>query len=119
MGNHLGSELTAQVAAQSLGLSEKTLLSMMEIFSKQVGIRRVVVYGSRATGRYKEGSDIDLILDAPNLLFSELSALKVAFGDSMIPQEVDLALLHEVTNSELLSHIERVGIVVFEARALE
>lgn len=119
MGNHLGSELTAQVAAQSLGLSEKTLFDLRGILSKQAGIRRVVVYGSRAIGRYKEGSDIDLILDAPNLLFSELSALKVACGDSMIPQEIDLALFHEVTNSELLSHIERVGIVVFEARAWE
>ena len=87
---------------------------MMGIFSKQAGIRSVIVYGSRAMGRYREGSDIDIVLDAPKLLFSDLSALMIALSDSMIPQEVDLALLHEVTNADLLSHIERVGVVVFE-----
>ena len=90
------------------------MLALMEIFSKQAGIHRVIVYGSRAMGRYREGSDIDIVLDAPKLLFSDSSALMISLSDSMIPQEVDLALLHEVTNADLLSHIERVGVVVFE-----
>lgn len=114
MGELLGTDLTLRIAAQSLGLSESTVAALQEIFSQQVGIRRVIVYGSRAMDRYREGSDIDLVLDAPKLSFDDLLTLMVAIDDSWIPQEVDLALLHEVTNADLLGHIERVGIVVFE-----
>ena len=52
---------------------------------------RVRVFGSRAAGRARRGSDLDLAIDAGRLLApSESTALVEAFDDSDLPYDVDI-----------------------------
>jgi hypothetical protein len=44
------------------GLPERTLKTLFSIFEKYAALERVVLYGSRAMGNYRAGSDIDLAL---------------------------------------------------------
>lgn len=92
------------------GLSEKTLNELSCIFKKYSGIEQVIIYGSRAKGNYKPGSDIDITLKT-DASFSRSNFLKL-YGDledSYLPYFVDLSIYSEIDNPNLISHIDRVG----------
>ncbi|MDE0150988.1 MAG: nucleotidyltransferase domain-containing protein [Bdellovibrionales bacterium] len=46
---------------KSFGLPKKTIQQIRDLFAKYPEIRLVKIYGSRSTGNYKAGSDIDLV----------------------------------------------------------
>ncbi|MDR2434101.1 MAG: nucleotidyltransferase domain-containing protein [Treponema sp.] len=96
------------------GLSEKTLATLNSIFNRYPGIQQVVLYGSRAKGTYRNGSDIDLTLKT-DAGFSCTDLLHVAgdFDDSDMPYLVDVSIYHRLSNSGLKEHIDRVGKVLF------
>jgi predicted nucleotidyltransferase len=50
------------------GLSNATLEKFHSVFSKYPEIEEVLIYGSRAKGNYREGSDIDITLKGKMLL---------------------------------------------------
>ncbi|HTT80317.1 MAG TPA: nucleotidyltransferase domain-containing protein [Stellaceae bacterium] len=52
---------------------------------------KVWVFGSRASGRARRYSDLDLAIDAGRpLSFSETATLREAFDDSDLPHQVDV-----------------------------
>jgi uncharacterized protein len=95
--------------ATDFGLSPRTLGQLRGVLDKHAGIQRAIIYGSRAKGNFRPGSDIDLTLDAPGLMFSELLRINGELDDLMLPYTIDLSLLKQIDNPSLLSHIERVG----------
>ena len=98
------------------GLSTRTLGSLQEIFKHHPKVDKVVIYGSRAMGTHKEGSDIDLTMQGDQLSFLDLARISGEIADSSIPNEVDLSLFSELENLKLLDHIERVGLVFYDKR---
>ena len=92
------------------GLSPKTISALKGIFSQYNEVKKVILYGSRAKGNYREGSDIDLSLIAPKLKISDLSKIENKIEDLNLPYKVDLSLHHQIENEDLLEHIARVGI---------
>ena len=55
------------------------------------------MFGSRATGRARRYSDIDLAIDAGRpLTLHELAGLSEAFSDSDLPYRVDLVDWHNI-----------------------
>jgi predicted nucleotidyltransferase len=58
---------------------------------------KVWVFGSRATGRARRYSDLDLAIDAGRrLTLDEIARLSEAFSDSDLPYKVDLVDWHDV-----------------------
>ena len=49
------------------GLKEKHIKAINSVFSKYPQIEKAILYGSRAKGNYRNGSDIDLTLVGDNL----------------------------------------------------
>jgi uncharacterized protein len=98
-----------------MGLSERALATLKAVLSTQPKVTQAIVYGSRAKGNYREGSDIDLALDAPDLSLSEMGAIACALEDSDLPYMVDLLQLQSLKNQALLEHIQRVGKVLYQA----
>ncbi len=92
------------------GLDKKTIEKINEVFSKFSQIEQVIIYGSRAKGNYKNGSDIDLTLIESNLNFSELLAIENQLDDLLLPYKIDLSQKRIISNQKLIEHIERVGI---------
>lgn len=91
------------------GLRITTIEAIKSIFSKRPEIERVMVYGSRAMGNHKAGSDIDIVLMAPNLKTTDLLRIESELDDLMLPYKVDLSLYHQIENQDLLEHIRRVS----------
>jgi len=92
------------------GLSPKTISKLKSIFSKNSEIQKVLIYGSRAKGNFKPGSDIDLALVAPQLTLTDLLRIQNEIEDLLLEYKVDLSLLHHIENQDLLDHIQRVGV---------
>ncbi|KXS55345.1 MAG: DNA polymerase subunit beta [Marinobacter sp. T13-3] len=94
------------------GLPPHAMESLKRVFAHHPAIEGVTVYGSRAKGNYRYNSDIDVMLTAPELSWSEFCQLELEIDDLLLPWKVDLALKHQVENEDLLEHVERVGVRV-------
>ena len=96
------------------GLSDNTLNTLDSIFSKYPGIKQAVLYGSRAKGKYRNGSDIDLSLKTgESFTFNDLLHISGDFDDSDIPYFVDVSIYEKLSNPDLKAHIDRVGKVLY------
>ncbi|MDR2246779.1 MAG: nucleotidyltransferase domain-containing protein, partial [Treponema sp.] len=59
------------------GLSDNALETLYVLFKNYSGIHRAVLYGSRAMGNYRAGSDIDIALvTGDDFSYHELIGLK-------------------------------------------
>ncbi len=98
---------------EKFGLSQNVLMSLKTILKKQPKIQKVILYGSRATGNFKPGSDIDLSLVAPDMSLPELLALENEIDDLLLPYKVDLSLYHTLDNLDLREQIDCTGVDFF------
>lgn len=99
------------------GLTENHRKIINEIFDKYPQVKKVLVYGSRAKGNYREGSDIDMtIAEDEKIPFDVFLKIVNDFDDSMLPFLVDISIFSDLTNPDLKEHINRVGKVIYEKR---
>ncbi len=95
------------------GLREKHIKSINSIFSKYPQIEKAILYGSRAKGNFRNGSDIDLTLVGYDLDITTLFKIETELDDLLLPYKIDLSILHKIENPNLLNHIKRVGITFY------
>ena len=95
------------------GLKEKHIEAINTCFAEYENIEQVVVYGSRAKGNYKNGSDIDLTI-VSDLTYSEILKLENQLDDLLLPYKIDSSLKHQISNSDLIAHIDRVGKIFYD-----
>lgn len=91
------------------GLKQEDIDKINDVFASYEGIDSVVVYGSRAKGNFKVGSDIDLTIIENSLTFPEFLEIENTLDDLLLPYKIDLSLKRKISNVDLLSHIDRVG----------
>lgn len=73
-------------APLNFGLSADILSDLQRVFAAYPEIEQVLIFGSRAKGTFRDGSDIDLAVFAPTLsearftrLWNELDTLPILF----------------------------------------
>lgn len=71
--------------------------SIGEIFLLNPGVKRVLLYGSRAQGTFRDTSDIDLALIGEDLALVEQFRLETALDDLLLPWRIDLCRYHAIT----------------------
>ena len=96
------------------GIPQADSQQLLELISSQPHVQKVVLYGSRALGRQRAGSDIDICLVAPSMTLGELLELGAALDDLLLPWPIDLQLRHLITHEGLVAHIERAGQLLWE-----
>lgn len=100
------------------GLRLKVVEAMQSVLAGFPEIETAILYGSRAKGNYKNGSDIDLTLKLkpgvePSL--SLLFAVDEALDNLDLIYTIDLSLFDHISNPNLIDHIQRVGQVFYQA----
>ena len=95
------------------GLKEETILKITSVFKEFPQIEKAILYGSRAKGNFKEGSDIDLALVGKNLNLSVISKIQTEIDNLLLPYSFDISIYHQIENSELINHIDRVGKIFY------
>ena len=95
------------------GLKDQIVEDIISVFSEFPEITEVVIYGSRAKGNSKPGSDIDLTLKGEALTLKELNKIGIALEDLLLPHTFDLSIYQHIDNPDLIEHIGRVGKVLY------
>jgi predicted nucleotidyltransferase len=96
------------------GLKEATIIAINSVFSGYSEIEKAMIYGSRAMGNYRNGSDIDLTLLGDSLTYTQLNRIETQIDDLLLPYSVDLSLFNHLDNPDLIEHIKRVGKIFYE-----
>ena len=95
------------------GLPQNTIIEVQAIFTKYPSIEEVIIYGSRAKGDYKKGSDIDLTLKG-SVANVELSNIIDELDESYIPYLFDVSIYNQLQSDSLKEHINSVGKVFYK-----
>ena len=97
------------------GLSQRSIDTMHRIFSKYESLETVILYGSRAMGNYRNGSDIDITIEAGEG-FTDFDLLHICgeLDESDLPYFVDCSVLSKISDPALKDHIARVGKVLYK-----
>ena len=97
------------------GLSAQTLKKVRDVLVQYPQVEEAVLYGSRARGDYKNGSDIDLTLRGGDALtHTILSRIANDLDDQLLPYTIDLSIFKDIRDAEMAAQIERVGVVFYK-----
>lgn len=94
---------------EKFGLKENTIKSINSVFESHPNIEKSILYGSRAKGNFRTGSDIDITLVGENLILSELLEIENELDDLLLPYKIDISIFHTIENENLTDHIIRIG----------
>jgi predicted nucleotidyltransferase len=95
------------------GLSDETVERIRGVLAGHPRVEKALLYGSRAKGTHRPGSDIDLTLQGGALEHRDLAEIAAELDDLMMPYRIDLSLFADLSHPDLLDHIRRVGIVLY------
>jgi len=96
------------------GLKIEITEQIQTVLRKYKQVEKAILYGSRAKGNFRNGSDIDLTLVGKDLTLEIQYKIMEDLEELFLPYIIDLSIFHQISNPDLVDHIERVGIVFFE-----
>ena len=99
------------------GLKENVIQRIQAVLANFPEIEEAILYGSRAKGTYKNGSDIDLTLKGKQLTLTILGKVDEQLDDLLLPYTFDLSIYHQINSLELLDHMNRVGQLFFSKKS--
>ncbi|PAU79465.1 nucleotidyltransferase family protein [Halomonas salipaludis] len=92
----------------TFGLPQEALSDIRQVLASTPGVEKVLIYGSRAKGTSRAGSDIDLVLFG-KITDVDLSRLLDRLDQLNTPYLFDIIRYDEIDSDALLDHISRVG----------
>ena len=96
------------------GLKKQYISEISKILSKFPEIKEAIIFGSRAMGNYKRGSDIDIAIKGekihPTLVNRVHGTLE---NETYIPLFFDIVDYKRITNENLKEHIDTEGKILF------
>jgi len=97
------------------GLNESTIERIHAVFVKYPQVEKAVLYGSRAKGNYRNGSDIDLTLfGSADLTLEALHKIMGEIDGLLLPYTMDLSIFNQISDRDVIEHIQRVGVPFYE-----
>ncbi len=101
--------------SNSFGLLSSDLNFIISLFQKFPSIQEVKIFGSRAKGNFKNGSDVDLSIKGEQITFEEINQLDDELNElSNLPYKFDLVHYEKIESLELKEHIDRIGKVIYK-----
>ena len=102
----------------TFGISNKSYQLLLNALEKYPQVEEVILFGSRAKGNYRNGSDIDLAIKGSQC--NELVAMNIKgyLNEELpIPYFVDVVFYDGLNDSELKEHIDRIGQLFYTLKA--
>ncbi|MDF1571958.1 MAG: nucleotidyltransferase domain-containing protein [Bacteroidales bacterium] len=96
------------------GLRETDVEKLIDILASNSKISKIILFGSRAKGNFREGADIDISLAGNNLNLDDIIDAKLETDQLNLPYKIDLVIYERIKENALKEHIDRVGIVLFD-----
>ncbi|MFH1525718.1 MAG: nucleotidyltransferase domain-containing protein [Bacteroidota bacterium] len=96
------------------GLKENIIDKIADVLAEHPQIEKAMLYGSRAKGNYKNGSDIDLTLFGEKITLQLINKINGKIDDLLLPYKIDISIFSQISNEELIEHINRVGVILYK-----
>ncbi|QQK74235.1 nucleotidyltransferase domain-containing protein [Salicibibacter cibarius] len=92
------------------GLIDRDLFYIQKALEKYPEIEKGIIYGSRALGNYKRGSDVDLAIVGEPVSHRTMVGLNDDLNEVYpLPYMFDLVHYDELSNEDLKNHIDQYG----------
>ena len=96
------------------GLRQEDLNEIVYILQKFSAVEKAVIFGSRATGSYKKGSDVDIAVKGLELDHEVVASLSFLLNEeSATPYFFDIVHFEKISENALREHINRVGRCIY------
>jgi predicted nucleotidyltransferase len=97
------------------GLPQSAFQKICDVLSRYPPVEQAILYGSRAKGNYKTGSDIDLTLrGGADLTLNVIYRILDDLDDLLLPYTIDLSIFDDIGDLDVIEHIQRVGVTFYE-----
>ena len=98
----------------NFGLSEDDIRYIIRILDSHREIEKAVVFGSRAMGNCKKGSDVDIAITGHHIDFNLIARVHAQLEDeSPMPYFFDIVDFKGLENQQLKQHIQKFGKEIF------
>ena len=92
------------------GIGEKSYNMIIEAIGRHPEIEKACVFGSRAMGNYKKGSDVDICIYGKGVTEETVSRLNFELNEMLpIPYFFDIVFYDGIENENLKKHIDNEG----------
>ena len=98
------------------GLQDTTIEKISTLLSLYPQVEQATLFGSRAAGNYKNGSDIDLTLYGEALTLSTLNKIIDDLDNLFLPYTIDLSIFANISDPDIIDHIQRVGVTFYKRK---
>lgn len=96
------------------GLTQKDIKVIREVFQKFPEVEGAVIFGSRAMGNYKRGSDVDLAITGKQGSKIADKIRGILNEETTLPYLFDIVFYESLESQELKEHIDREGKIFYE-----
>ncbi|MEW6662535.1 MAG: nucleotidyltransferase domain-containing protein [Bacillota bacterium] len=98
------------------GLLERDLEYILKALKQYPEIEEAIIFGSRAMGNYKKGSDVDLAIVGENIDRKIVRKLSDDLNENYpLPYFFDVVCYKDISNEELKKHIDSVGKSIYNS----
>lgn len=97
------------------GLPQSSVQKICAVLSRYPQVEKAILYGSRAKGNHKNGSDIDLTLrGGAELTLNVVYKILDDLDELLLPYTIDLSLFNNIGDPDVIEHIQRVGVTFYD-----
>jgi predicted nucleotidyltransferase len=99
---------------KKFGLTAIDLETILSVLKKHIEVEEAIMFGSRAKGNYKNGSDVDIALKG-KLSFETITHINYLLNEeTTMPYKFDVLNYHTIQDKDLIEHINRAGICFYQ-----
>ena len=103
------------ISDQQTGLTRSDLKLIHQAAKQQPEIEQLILFGSRAKGNYRNGSDVDLAVQGQDVTYESVIKLADELNENLpLPYMFDVLNYDTLAEATLKEHIDRVGIVLYQ-----
>ncbi|GAB2596005.1 nucleotidyltransferase domain-containing protein [Nitrincola alkalisediminis] len=96
------------------GLSDSDYALIAEAAKQQSEIESLVLFGSRAKGNFRKGSDVDIAVKGLSVTYDSVIRLSDVLNEVLpLPYFFDVLNYNTLSDPELKAHIDRVGLEIY------
>lgn len=95
-------------------IANSLITELRKIFIKYKEVKKVMLFGSRARGDFKNNSDVDICLFGEEITHLILAKISMDIDDLNTPLSFDLLHFDELSKEELIKNILSEGVVIYD-----
>lgn len=101
----------------NLGLTALEMDTINDILERHPEVLEALIFGSRAMGRHRTGSDVDIALKGEKLTLGTVGKISYELNEETnLPYMFDVLNYHTITEPALTEHIDRVGVSIYQRK---